>query len=151
IIDIWNNSKTDVASRKAERIRLEKLIKELEQVIRDQRLISRELGRGEAKPKELQGDQLKNRQAANDLRQRLGQLDKDGKGKDGKDGKGGEAKDLKSGSKDGKGKGKPGESKNQGKPSEAKKGDGKPGDGKAKPGESKANPKGGDSKSGKQG
>jgi hypothetical protein len=155
IIDIWNNSKTDIASRKAERIRLEKLIKELEQVIRDQRLISREIARGEAKPKDLTEDQRKNRQAANNLRQDLGQLDKDGKGKKGQDGKGGEAKDLKSGAKDGKGKGKPGESKNQGKPSEGKKGDGKTGDGKGKPGESKANPKGGqkspDGKQGQQG
>ncbi|MCC6421674.1 MAG: hypothetical protein IT429_25935 [Gemmataceae bacterium] len=123
-------------NRKEERKRLEELIKDLERVIRDQKIVNAQM-ESDMKKTDVARNQRDVRDQTRDLDRKLG--------KDGKDGQGGEAKDNKGESKEGKGKGAKGESKNSGKGTEGKQGEsknaGKPGEGKK--GEAKEGAKGG--------
>jgi len=168
ILDLIRNTSSSTDKRE-ERLRLEQLVKELEKLIREQKLVNGQIEVGTMNPKEVANNQKQVRSDTQAVAKKLGDLNK----KDGKDGKGGEAKDNKADAKGAKGKGTKGEGKDAGKGGEGKKGDGKDGgkggdpkkgeakDGKqgAKSGEKKGDakpgkagdPKGGDAKSGKAG
>jgi hypothetical protein len=151
ILDLLK-SDNGASSKKDERLALERFVKELEKVIRDEKIIRDQTRRESTDPKKIADDQSN---TTNDTQKLVSQL-----GKDGKKGDGGEAKDFKGLAKDkGKGGEKAAEGKNDGKnkieggktgdakdggKGDAKKGDQKPG------GDGKGDPKGG-SKDGKEG
>jgi hypothetical protein len=137
ILDILRNN-TNVTAKREERLQLEQLLKELERVIRDQKIVNGRIEDGRGNPKEVARDQRDVRSSTRSLEKKLGDLNKEEKGKTGE---GGEAKESKGDAKTGKGKGAKGEGKNSGKGSDAKKGEGKNAGkgGDSKKGEAKAN------------
>jgi hypothetical protein len=144
ILDILSGD-GGASAKREERMNLEKLVKELERVIRDQKLVRGQVDAGVAK-KEVQGNQD---QVTKDTK---GILDKVGD----KTGPGNEAKNDKAESKEGgKGKGDKGDAKDAGKAGEAKSGNSKDAgkDSKADKGGAKAGDKSeaGDAKSSKGG
>ncbi len=149
LLDVLRN-RTSTADRKEERKSLEKLLAELEKVIRQQRIINARIEDKDRDPKEVaqnQGDVRK------DTRELARGFDKDGKGEKG-DGSGSEAKNTQANSKEGKGQGAKGEGKNKGKPGEAQQGkgknEGKGGEGQQGKGKTDGD-KGGEKQPGKQG
>jgi hypothetical protein len=148
ILDLLK-SDNGAANKKDERLALEKFVKELEKVIRDEKIIRDQTRRDSTDPKKIADDQ---NATIDDTEKLVGKLSKDGK--DGKKGEGPEPKGVaKAGGKGPKtdntkndaNKGessKSGDAKDGGK-GDAKKGDKKPG------GDGKADPKGG-SKDGKE-
>jgi hypothetical protein len=134
ILDLLK-SDNGAGSKKDERIALENFVKELERVIRDQKIVRQQIDANPDKNavKENQQDVTNN---TGDLSKKLGP--------NGKIGEGGEAKDMKGAAKEG-GKGTKADSKNDGKEGEGSKpgdskdggkGEGKKGD--TKPGENKS-------------
>jgi hypothetical protein len=140
------NENSRALQLREQRMSLEKILKQLERVIHDQK-VARTIN-------EINKDAKTAKNAQEQVTRSTHKLDRDIGGKDGKDAKSGEARPSKGESKDGgKGEGKKGEGKDAGKSSDAKRGEGKDGGksgeakkGDAKPGEHK---KAGDSQGSK--
>jgi hypothetical protein len=141
-------SDSAASDKKAERLALEKSLKELEKVIRDQKIVNQGTRDENSDKKQVADNQA-------DTRDNTGKVVDGLKGKDGK-GQGGEAKDLKGTAKEG-GKGDKGDTKKDpqggegaksGDSKDGGKGDGKKGDAKKTDGDGKGGEKGG-SKDGK--
>ncbi len=92
ILDLLKNA-DGLGDRKAERVAMEQLLKELNKVIRDEKLIRQKINTPDSDPKQVAGDQSDTTGDASKLKDKLG--------KDGKAGDGGEAKDMKGNAKDG--------------------------------------------------
>ncbi len=140
----------NTAAKREERLRLEQLVKELEKVILKQRQVNARIEDGRDNPKSVARNQRDVRADTQALNKKLGELNKDDKGKGGE---GAKAKDDKGEAKPGKGKGTKGEGKNQGKPGEGKKGEGKNAGkgGEGKKGQAKENAKAGEPKADQKG
>jgi hypothetical protein len=126
ILDLLKNA-DGTLDRKAERLAMEQLLKKLNGVIRDEKIIRQKINTPDNDHKDIATDQADNTANAKKLE---GQL-----GKDGKPGNGGEAKDNKGTAKeggkgdkaDGKATNKDGEGSKSGDSKDAGKGDGKKG------------------------
>jgi len=136
ILDLLKSA-DGVGSRKEERLALEALKKELDKVIRDEKLIRNKIGNKDNDGKAIAGDQSDTTNDTAKLEKKFG--------KDGKGGDGGEAADNKGKAKDG-GKGEKGDGKATNKDGEgSKSGDSKDGGkGDGKKGSSKDGAKGSD-------
>ncbi len=150
------------AERRAEIKRIENILKELNKVIRDQKIVRAKTERGAMEPKDLKDAQAKVTENTRNVAEAVG--GKAGEKKDAKDSKG-DAKGEKKENKDGKGKegdkkenkdgqGKEGTGK-ESKDGQGKEGTGKPKDGQGKEGDKKENKDGqgkeGDKKENKDG
>ncbi len=120
------------AKLREERERLQELIKALEKVIHDQKVVEGQTRSGRTDKDELHSNQVK---VTNDTRAIGDKIDKH---------TGGEAKNTKGQNKDGKGEGKKGEAKDVGKSSDSQKAQGKEA---GKSGDPKGGAKGGEAKS----
>ena len=141
ILDMLQNSKLDLSSSRKD---LQKIIEDLQRAIDGQRQTQAQTERGTTESKELEniqkGETKKTEKVADDIDK---YLKKDGKGK------GGEAANLKGENKEGKGEGKPGESKDAGKPKGGESSKGEPKDAGAESKSPKGEAKPGDDKGGK--
>jgi hypothetical protein len=153
--EILNKMREDPkhARLRDERLSLEKLIKEIERIIQDEKRVQGQTDRGKTDPTELKNIQQKVTKDTGKVAKEMAK----------KSDQGGEAKNSKGDAKDGGKEGKKGESKDAGKGAESKKGETKEagGDPKAnkgdakgkegKQGEAKAGQKGADGKEGAKG
>ncbi len=131
-----------------ERLSLKKLIKEIEKIIHEQKIVQGQTDRNKTDPNELKNNQGQVTKATGKVAKNIAQ----------KTGQGGEAKNMKGDSKEGGKEGKKGESKDAGKSPETKKGETKEAgaDAKANKGDAKGQPKDkdgqqGEAKSGQKG
>lgn len=116
-----------------ERLSLEKLIKEIEKVIHDEKVVQAQTDRNKTDPKELENNQKRVTKATGDIAKEIAK----------KNTQGGEAKNTKGDAKGGGKEGKKGESKDAGKAPETKKGESKEAgpESKASKGDAKGEPK----------
>lgn len=128
-----------------ERLSLEKLIKEIEKAIHDEKVVQAQTDRNKTDPKELENNQKRVTKATGDIAKEIAK----------KNNQGGEAKNTKGDAKEGGKEGKKGESKDAGKAPETKKAESKEAgaESKANKGDAKGDPqaKAGEAKKGDQG
>lgn len=115
--EILNKMREDPRHSKLrdERLSLEKLIKEIEKIIHDEKVVQGQTDRGKTDPKELKNNQAQVTKATAKVAQDIAKKT------------GGEPKDMKGDPKEGGKEGKKGESKDAGETKEAKKGESKEG------------------------